>query len=175
MDITNRVIVIQDFLSLKDCLAFEKNMPMVKRLDGGSLASPESSNVKHPEIVKIIEKIDAKVFDLFSEMPLKKGTYICLYFQPGEKMRVHIDDMFNETNEILNCVVYTTNPLFYTGGTVYFPTLGIEIKPNQGSAIFFDPKLPHGVKEIIDGDRFGITYNYLDAEKSSNWVPQINP
>jgi len=161
MNIENKVIVIQDFLSLEDCLSVEKNMPMIQRVGGGHSCPPELVNIQTPEIVKVIEKIDAKVFDLFSEMPLKKGTYMGLFFQPGEKMRVHIDDMFNGTNEILNCVVYTTNPLFYTGGTVYFPTLGIEIKPNQGSAVFFDPKLPHGVKEIIDGDRFGISYNFI--------------
>ena len=168
MNIKNKVIVVQDFISIEDCLIVEKHMPKVKRIDNGNSCPTELINVKTPEIVQVIEKINAKVFEMFPKMPLKKGTYMCLFFQSGEKMRVHIDDMFNETNEILNCVVYTTNPLFYTGGTVHFPTLGIEIKPNQGSAIFFDPTLPHGVKEIIDGDRFGISYNFLDAEKFVN-------
>ena len=168
MNIKNKVIVVQNFISIEDCLVVEKNMPMIQRVDGGHSCPPELVNIKIPEIIQVIEKIDAKVFELFPKMPLKKGTYMGLFFQSGEKMRVHIDDMFNDTNEILNCVVYTTNPLFYTGGTVHFPTLGIEIKPNQGSAIFFDPKLPHGVKEIIDGERFGISYNFLDAEKSVN-------
>ena len=161
MDIKNTIVIIENFLSPEDCYNVEKHSPQLDRPENGNYAHAQSINVKKPEIVEINKKIENKTKKLFPLLSFSPGDPICVFFRKGNQMKIHVDDMMGDFNEIINCVVYATNPLFYKGGEIEFPTLGVTVKPNQGSAIFFDPKLPHGVKEIIDGERFSISYNFV--------------
>lgn len=47
----------------------------------------------------------------------------------------------------------------YQGGELYFPNLGVEIKPEAGSAVCFptSEKYRHGVREVLSGERFSIS------------------
>jgi predicted 2-oxoglutarate/Fe(II)-dependent dioxygenase YbiX len=47
----------------------------------------------------------------------------------------------------------------YEGGEIYFPNLGVEIKPEAGSVICFptSEKYRHGVRTVLSGERFAIS------------------
>lgn len=47
----------------------------------------------------------------------------------------------------------------YHGGEIYFPNLGLEIKPEAGSVVCFptSEKYEHGVKKVLSGERFAIS------------------
>lgn len=79
------------------------------------------------------------------------------HFYPGKFFPLHVDNMF-ESEVTHGCVFYINDE--YEGGEIYYPELGIEIKPPANSFIMH-PVLPdhiHGVKMVTSGDRFTVSY-----------------
>lgn len=79
------------------------------------------------------------------------------HFYPGKFFPPHIDNHFEP--EVTHGSIFYIND-DYKGGEVYYPELGIEIKPAANSFLAH-PVLPdhiHGVKMVEDGNRYNITF-----------------
>lgn len=72
-------------------------------------------------------------------------------FTAGYGMHEHFDA--SKPNDIATLIYLNDN---YEGGQIYFPELGIEIKPEPGDLVMFpdNPNFIHGVKPITSGTRF---------------------
>jgi predicted 2-oxoglutarate/Fe(II)-dependent dioxygenase YbiX len=84
------------------------------------------------------------------------NAFICIIKHPRVKgfyLVPHIDTLSSEINHIAS--VYYIND-DYTGGEIYFPDHGLEIKPKPNSLIIFpgNENYLHGVREIIDNNRY---------------------
>ena len=77
----------------------------------------------------------------------------------------HIDEVidlgikkYDNPGEILcySALVYLNND--YSGGEIYFPKVNMSIQPEPGDLIYFrgDDRIPHGINEILDGERCNI-------------------
>lgn len=76
-------------------------------------------------------------------------------WEKGDSMRPHSD--YGAKNEFpwrkYASIVYLNNE--YIGGEVFFPQLNLEIKPRKGTLVIFNGgELFHGVKEVLEGERF---------------------
>ena len=45
----------------------------------------------------------------------------------------------------------------FTGGELFYPEIGLEIKPKARSLVIHDAKFKHGVKTVTSGNRYSIT------------------
>jgi predicted 2-oxoglutarate/Fe(II)-dependent dioxygenase YbiX len=78
----------------------------------------------------------------------------------GEKQELHadgenLDGTPNDTYIVdYGSIIYLNDN--YVGGEIYFPQHGIEIKPKEGTLIFFPSSIYylHGVKPIMEGVRY---------------------
>lgn len=79
------------------------------------------------------------------------------HFYPGKFFPPHIDNHFEP--EVTHGSIFYIND-DYEGGEVYYPELGIEIKPAANSFLVH-PAIPdhiHGVRAVTAGDRYNITF-----------------
>jgi hypothetical protein len=79
------------------------------------------------------------------------------HFRTGHELKVHKDNV-HLSSVSHGAVYYITDD--YEGGEIYYPTLGLEFKPKANSLIIHPAQngYEHGVKDVIAGDRFTITY-----------------
>lgn len=72
-------------------------------------------------------------------------------FTEGYGMHEHFDS--TKPNDIATLIYINDN---YEGGDIYFPELGISIKPEVGDLVCFPdtPDFVHGVKPITSGTRY---------------------
>lgn len=81
-------------------------------------------------------------------------------FETGWGMHEHFDS--TKPNDIATLIYINDD---YSGGEIYFPDLGIEIKPSAGDLICFPdtPDFVHGVRKITLGSRY----------TSPRWITRI--
>lgn len=81
-------------------------------------------------------------------------------FDKGYGMHEHFDS--TRPNDIATLIYINSD---YDGGEIYFPELGIEIKPSIGDLLCFPdtPDFVHGVKPILNGIRY----------TSPRWITRI--
>lgn len=72
-------------------------------------------------------------------------------FAPGHGMHEHFDS--TKPNDIATLIYLNED---YSGGSIYFPDLEIEIQPKAGDLVCFPdtPDFVHGVKKILTGVRY---------------------
>lgn len=69
------------------------------------------------------------------------------------EMFVHIDNQGHMEKPIMwGAVVYPNDD--YTGGEIYYPDYNFSYKPKAGSMVLHDGNTRHGVKKVIEGNRF---------------------
>lgn len=76
------------------------------------------------------------------------------FMHHGTGMSPHDDG--NGDNVKHGVVLYISQPERYEGGEIYYPKLGIELKPKRGSLVIHprEDDYTHGVKEVHSGLRF---------------------
>jgi hypothetical protein len=76
--------------------------------------------------------------------------------RPEEKMNVHYDQGGDQKIKY-GAVLYLNDN--YDGGQIYYPNVGIEIKPSAGSLVVHpsNKKYSHGVKAVKNGIRYCTT------------------
>jgi len=130
--------------------------------EGKSLPISESD-----ELVKLVaEQLQHKIKALYELVyPELKGQVSYSYihtinrFRAGHSMPVHWDrGPYEENNTILHGVVVYLND-DYQGGEIYYPEKDIVIKPKKCSLVMHpgNEEYQHGVKEVINGDRYAVT------------------
>lgn len=118
----------------------------------------ESQNLPK-EILEILSKafeiVHKKSTDLYDVdiNPHRQPRIHIVKFVKGFYLVPHIDTLSSEINHIAS--VYYIND-DYIGGEIYFPDHGLEIKPKPNSLIIFpgNENYLHGVREIIDNNRY---------------------
>jgi hypothetical protein len=101
---------------------------------------------------EIVYKRSTDLYDVAINPHREPRTHI-VKFVKGFYLVPHIDTLSSEINHIAS--VYYIND-DYTGGEIYFPDHGLEIKPKPNSLIIFpgNENYLHGVREIIDNNRY---------------------
>lgn len=83
-----------------------------------------------------------------------------VYWQTGSFQNIHTDDAHSHTS--LTSITYLNED--FKGGQTYFKD-GTIVTPKTNRTIFFDGKKhPHGVKEIINGDRYTLAIWYKNID-----------
>ena len=72
----------------------------------------------------------------------------------GSHIRPHTDTGFFDTSRLATVVLYLNEG--FEGGNIYFPDLGIELKPETGDLLTFYSEFKHGVRPIVSGHRFSL-------------------
>lgn len=127
---------------------------------------------KRNQIIDVVEKIISKEnihHKLYSDI-------ICFSKWPeGYELKPHADseNPNGQSHEFFwrnfGCVMYLNSD--YEGGEIFFPRLGLEIKPEIGMVAIFPGtmKFLHGVKKITKGTRHTIaTFLTFDKERHDN-------
>lgn len=102
-------------------------------------------------------------------------TFKCFGSQwsPGGYGLVHLDDQDPEPFIEYSTVVYLDDT--FTGGVIYFPSLGFEFKPKKYSGVFFlsdGPKWKHGITPVESGVRS--TLLYMHTTKTQHVDPDLD-
>jgi hypothetical protein len=96
-------------------------------------------------------------------------------WEKGELQTPHMDNIepdgripFTEKKDFypypiidLTALIYLNDD--YLGGEIYFPKRNIEIKPKAGSILVWPASENHGVKKILDGNRYTIVCFLIKA------------
>lgn len=115
------------------------------------------ANFTDTDVKNILDEYGQKVWNFVSEN--YDGDFIkydnskthIARFTEGYGMHEHFDS--TKPNDIATLIYINDN---YEGGDIYFPELGISIKPEVGDLVCFPdtPDFVHGVKPITSGTRY---------------------
>lgn len=108
-----------------------------------------------------IEKTLSKIFN--KDLVLK--SYFYSHMKKGGKNPLHVDNYNEKYSKDYSAVLYLTNS--YSGGDLIFPKQDLIIKPNPGTLIAFvgSEDVPHGVEEVVNGNRVNIICFLNEKEK----------
>ena len=116
-----------------------------------------NANFKNENVKDLLDNYGKKVWNFVSQNydgPFEdydnSKTHLAK-FSEGYGMHEHFDT--TKPNDIATLIYINSD---YEGGEIYFPDLGIEIKPSIGDLVCFPdtPDFVHGVKPIIKGTRY---------------------
>lgn len=72
----------------------------------------------------------------------------------GSHIRPHSDTGFFDTSRLATIVLYLNSD--FEGGNIYFPDLGLDLRPETGDLLTFYSEFKHGVAPIVAGHRFSL-------------------
>jgi hypothetical protein len=118
------------------------------------------------KIKKLIEPIHNKILRLIKKFYKEKNIYLeftnLVYWGPNMELGAHADNVWIDrpndphytSHRDFSSVLYLNDN--FKGGETYFPKLDHIIKPKTGKLTFFPSGSTHihGVKKIIEGNRF---------------------
>lgn len=113
---------------------------------------------KYKDIVEhIYQKASAVLQEFYGDQSYFRRKDRINHFYPGKSYPPHVDNVFQP--QVMHGAIFYIND-GYEGGEVYYPELGLEIKPAANSLIIHPAKKEylHGVREVTKGDRFAITF-----------------
>ena len=121
----------------------------------------------HHELNKAFQEILSLFYQDYEIEPGKLSFKNSIYYVmlKGAHGPEHIDEVielgikeYENPGEILcySALLYLNND--YKGGEIYFPKVNMSIHPEPGDLIYFrgDNRIPHGINEILDGERCNI-------------------
>jgi hypothetical protein len=160
-----QILCIEDFIdaemhnSLVKMLYddYEKNL----KPQEGDIALLNKSFVYDDNYLPIVDFIFDKSNEILKEYFDTPSTFKAKdrinHFRSGHGLKVHTDNV-HLSSVSHGAVYYITDD--YEGGEIYYPTLGLEFKPKANSLIIHPAQngYEHGVRDVIAGDRFTITY-----------------
>ena len=167
---SNNIVVIKNFINLEDlkkiqnfCINLNEFLPIPgddwhNRVCNNSIITKldiEISNLLHTYQSK-----HKKIIEDFFNVELRDNAPSIVIWRIGDTQAPHADKENLDGSENpypendIASVIYLNEE--YSGGEIYFPIQGIELKMNAGDAVFFpgDKNYQHGVKEITNGKRF---------------------
>ena len=166
----NQVKVVKGFMQTEDAM-FATNY--AKTMDhtfteygNGEKEFTFHANFENSEVLDLLNRYGKLVWDFVSNNypgPFvgfdSSKTHIAR-FSEGFGMHEHFDS--TRPNDIATLIYLNDD---YEGGSIYFPELNIEVKPDAGDLICFPdtPDFVHGVKPITKGIRY----------TSPRWITRI--
>jgi hypothetical protein len=164
------IIVIDNFLELdhlRKIQDFCYNLKSFKSIPGdpwdNRVCSSDVITSLNPEISNIISMYQVKVKDIIEKnfnVVLGPNVPHIVAWRVGNGQAPHADKELPDGtpnmypgNDIAS-LMYINDE--YSGGEIYFPNQGVQVKPKSGSLIFFpgDKEYLHGVHQVTDGIRF---------------------
>lgn len=143
-------------ISLLDRL--NKNNSLIKFRDNTDVLIAPPNNLESNKIIKKYSEMAKKIHSKengFIKPIYTTEAYLSLW-TPGTMAGIHSDS--NDAEHIIySTVVYLNDD--YSGGEIYFPNQGVEIKPKAGDMILFPSgghEYFHGVNPITSGKRYTI-------------------
>ena len=177
-----QVVVIDDFLSEVEALALIESSKdrltssqVVDNNDGGSVSSDArtSDSVGYTRgYSPLIETIEARAAELLNWPVVNGEGILVLRYEVGQEYRPHYD-YFDATTRgglrlmktggqrVGTFLMYLSD--VEAGGGTCFPTLGLEIRPKMGRAVYFanmdafggvDNKTLHGGMPVVEGTKY---------------------
>jgi Rps23 Pro-64 3,4-dihydroxylase Tpa1-like proline 4-hydroxylase len=72
----------------------------------------------------------------------------------GCHIKAHSDTGVFSTSRVVTAVQYLNDA--YSGGEIFFPGVGAEVRPDMGDLLLFWSEYDHGVAPVTDGVRFSV-------------------
>ncbi len=162
--------IVENFVKLEDLKKIQNfcnNLKNFRSIPGdvwdNRVCGTDMIRELSPEIINILsiyqEKVKNIVEETFDVLVGPNSPYIVVW-RVGDGQAPHADKELPDGtpnmypgNDIAS-LIYINDE--YSGGEVYFPNQGIQLKPTPGSLVFFpgDKEYLHGVHQITDGIRF---------------------
>jgi predicted 2-oxoglutarate/Fe(II)-dependent dioxygenase YbiX len=173
-----QIFEFQNFMSKEDCKLITDWFKSQKKTDLNSEALFNNRTIPYSLIDS--EEIKRKVnlfrfnatfqaISTFKEALYPDYTDL-VYWPIGKSMEVHADSQYQDGSpgkfpwRKISGVLYLNDD--YEGGETYFPEQNIKYTPEAGHLIMFPSDLthPHGVTEVIKGDRYTLPIWFTDDE-----------
>jgi predicted 2-oxoglutarate/Fe(II)-dependent dioxygenase YbiX len=115
-----------------------------------------------------LEKYKNELYKSFNSYPSYREKWKIAHYKGDHKgfYTEHRDNQCRISHRKISAICMLSDPSEYEGGELYFPELDKSFILKKGSVIFFNPNLLHGVKEVINGERFIILSFLFDVEFS---------
>jgi hypothetical protein len=178
-------ILIESFLTFEECqpikdflLAnedydprdFYGNLSLGQYVNGDSIDIPFDPMGTIEKYVNFSKKTFEENYTMLGEFGLNRihGNYM----HTGAVLSDHQDDRANEKPlEEINSLTYVAGLFLnddYEGGELFFPDLGIRLKPKTGDLVLFPGySTKHGVDLITFGTRLNILAHFFDIKDVS--------
>jgi hypothetical protein len=124
-------------------------------------------NIAIDLFTSICTNIEKTVSDIFQKRLFLK-SYFYSHMKPGAQNRLHMDNYSQDQSKDFSAILYLSDA--YEGGSINFPKLDAELKPNAGTLLAFigNEELEHEVKEVISGDRINIICFLSERKNNEN-------
>lgn len=123
----------------------------------------EGRNLTLPANIK--ELLELKVSKLFKNYTRIHDISDLIAYRPGTGMGLHRDNVNpDDLINVFGVVIYLNDN--YLGGEIYYPDIGLSVKPKAGSLVVHPAGLLHGVKEVEEGVRYMIS-TFVKGDEST--------
>ncbi|KAL3927378.1 MAG: hypothetical protein SGBAC_013109 [Bacillariaceae sp.] len=164
-------------LALSLLLAFGVILPLIKQISNTSsrtsLAVALNQERDFPSVQDLIRKVCTATRHDWSQYEAPVLTY----YPPGALFAKHADASPTRGSEwkeeggqrVVTCICYLNTIIEGGGGETRFDQLGIDVSPEQGSALVFFPTLPG---DSLEADPL-LTHESLPSETSEKYIIQM--
>lgn len=159
------IFYVENFLDVENhtklLKLLEDDYDDILKFQEGKVQLDSRSFVTDERYTEIIDLAYNKASALFNENYNTASkfakNYRIQYQRKGHSYPVHKDTYYDP--KVTHGAIFYIND-DYEGGEIYYPALGIELKPKANSFVIHPSKngYEHGVKEVLGGDRINITY-----------------
>ncbi len=98
------------------------------------------------------QSISSAIAQNYSIPNLKVEDFMFSKYMPGCHIKAHSDTGVYSTSRVVTAVQYLNED--YDGGNLFFPDMGVSIRPERGDLILFWSEYNHGVNVISKGVRY---------------------
>jgi len=146
---------------IEDCENKISKIPDSLKNNGGDLKTNEFEKYKDIVIDNLFGKDILKISYMDNIVVRVKGHDVPVHVdvQNWENKLRDCEIEKNDNTEIKHLAVYGYIIYLndnYEGGEIFYPEFNFSYKPKPGDLIVHDVNVPHGVKEIISGNRISI-------------------
>lgn len=122
--------------------------------------------IQNKSTENFMDNLNAKLESIFDRAKSVLAVSSIIRYTPGESMDIHQDNVeAHDADNVFGLVLYLNDD--YIGGEIYYPELGLEIKPKANSILIHYAGLKHGVKEVTSGVRYVIT-SFIKGDETTS-------
>ena len=172
--IYDEIWVYENFLTAEECISLENIANSLTEPEWNEANSPlDWYNGKVSKAIPELLEINKRVCDLVAPGYVATANSSFHRMFPGDNMHEHEDTCGEDgeatSNDDFNtCAITKYGAVAYftdnfEGGELYYPLLGLKIKPKSGDLLIHGALIRHGVAEVTSGIRYA--YSTFLTEK----------
>jgi len=145
----DRIWEVLNFLPESDISYFLDIAEKKSELDWIDMTAPDHWRGRTLNLQKTSELLNVEnlVSSYFLDYQRIHDISALLRYRVGDILGKHRDNSEPEDyNNIFGLIIYLNDN--YDGGQIYYPDLGLEIKPKKGSMVVHDAGILHGVRPV---------------------------